>query len=206
MSVERTPGEPVTRRFTLVVAAMGLLLLGEGCSAFILHQQYAKGLDSTPAFLLDTPRREIEGKLGQPVSSRALPDGGRVDTYEYSMRPQMGPHPIIGMAAMSLISLGLIEVVSTPMVLAEARKNARTVTLTYGPGDQLLKYGPPPPYGPADDVVDGLSHRAIRERCRSEHPRERQDVEAGASAQPLPFPDYPYHECVVRRLAIWGIE
>ncbi len=113
---------------------------------------------------------------------------------------------LIALAAMDAMTLGLMEVFLVPMALHEARKNRRTATFTYGPDERLLDHGPPPPYGLADDVVAGLSHGDIRERCRSEHPVERREAETGGSAQPLPFRDHPYQECVVQRLAIWGIE
>ena len=197
------------KRFGLAAVVIGLLFAGQGCSALILYHKSSQGIDSIRTFPLGSARQQVQAKLGNPISSRALPDGGRMDTYEYVVRNPGIARDAPGMAAGSVITLGLTEAVFIPMALYQAhqaRESRQTATLTYGPDDRLLAYGPPPPYGPPDDTVEGLSHRYISERCRSEHPMERRAAEAGASRQRLPFPDFPYHECVVRRLAIWGIE
>lgn len=197
----------VRKRFGVATAVIGLLVAGQGCSALIAYQTYSESIGSIRDFPLGSTRQEVQAKLGNPVSSRALPDGGGIDTYEFLVRnPEWGPRQALGLAVMSAGGSGLAEPLLVPWMLYERRKARRTATLTYAPDGYLLDYGPPPPYGLADDAVEGPSHRNIREMCRSEHPVERRDVVAGVPAQPLPFPDYPYHECVVRRLAIWGIE
>ena len=190
------------RRFSLATVAIGLLFAGQGCSAVILYQS----IGSIREIPLGSPRQKVEARLGKRVSSRPLPDGGSVDTYEYVVRNPKMAREAFEMAAQSVITLGLTEVAFIPMALYQARKNRQMATLTFGPDDNLIDYGPPPPYGPPDETVGGLSRRDISERCRSEHPMESRDGGAGASGQRLPFPDYPYHECVVGRLATWGIE
>ena len=88
--------------------------------------------------------------------------------------------------------------------LHRERKNRQTATLTFDPDDRLVDYAPPPSYGVLDEALAGLALKEIRERCRSEHPKDRSDAALRAAGQRLP--DYPYHRCVVWRLAIWGIE
>ena len=190
------------RRFSLATVAIGLLFAGQGCSAVILYQS----IGSIRELPLGSSRQQVEARLGNRVASRPLPDGGSVDTYEYVLRNHGMAREAFQMAAASVITLGLTEVIAVPMALNQARKNRQTATLTYGADDRLVDYGGLPPYGSLDETVGRLSHRDIREKCRFEHPMEPREVEAGAAAQRLPFPDYPYQECIVRRLAIWGIE
>jgi hypothetical protein len=121
---------------------------------------------------LGTSRQQVEAHLGKPVASRRLPDGGRVDTYDFQY----------------------------------TRRTRQTATLTFGPDGRLMDYEAPPKYSTPDESLDGPARRDMRDRCRVEHPRDHRAVMSGASAERLPFPDYPYHECVVGRLAIWGIE
>ena len=73
-----------------------------------------------------------------------------------------------------------------------------TATLTFGPDGRLLDYEPPPSYGMRDERLPVPAFKAIREQCRAEHPEDK--------GERRPFRDYPYHTCVVSRLAIWGIE
>ena len=190
------------RRFGLATGAIGLLLAGQGCSAVILYQS----IGSIPELPLGSSRQQVEARLGKRVASHPLPDGGSVDTYEYVLRDRGMAREAFQMAAASVITLGLTEVIAVPMALHQARKNRQTATLTYGADDRLVDYGGLPPYGSLDETVGRLSRRDISERCRSAHPMERRDVGAGASGQRLPFPDYPYHECVVGQLAISGVE
>ena len=215
----RRRGVVMSRRLVLMAAAIGLLFTGTGCSSMILAHQYSVGLDGSASsyFPLGASRQEVETKLGNPVTSRALPDGTRMDSYVYTIRdpnwrgdcfPGPGTRSLSACSAAigSVITLGWTEPIFVPWALYEARKNRRTATFTYDANDRLLDHGPPPSYGSPDDAIEPLSHNGIKESCRSEHPAQRQDVRAGASGQPLQFPGYAYDECVVRRLAIWGIE
>ena len=192
----------------LATAAMGLLFFGGGCSAMILAAA-SKG-DASPS--VGSRRDDVEAKLGKPITVRPLPDGGQVAIYEYRLGASVDPKAQELTIQMWVPGFGFpYGLVLEPFFLPYAIYKAATrpegkATFTYGPDGRLLYHGLPPSYGPADDAVAVLFEGEIREQCRSEHPAERRDVEAGGSAQGLPAPDYRYQECIVRRLAIWGIE
>jgi hypothetical protein len=120
---------------------------------------------------LGASRHQVEAHLGKAVASRPLPDGGRVDMYDF-------PY---------------------------GRKR-QTTTLTFGPDGRLIGYDAPPKYGTPDELLSAPVLGDIRDRCRAEHPYDHRAIRSGASSERLPFPDYGYHECVVARLTIWGIE
>ena len=82
-------------------------------------------------------------------------------------------------------------------------KHRRTATFRYDQDDVLLDHAPPPGYGPPDDSLPPLSFHAIRERCRSEEPAAGRAPAAGGAP---PDRAYGYYACIVKRLAIWGVE
>lgn len=177
-----------------------------GCGALILAHQDSVGLDGPVSanVTLGSPRETIEAMVGKPVTSRPLPDGSRVDTYAYTQRNPEWRRQKVTFALMSLMTVGFAEPILVPWAGYEALKYRRTVTLTFGADERLLAYGPPPAYGPPDDGAEPLSLDEIRSRCRHEHGAERLRV---SSEEPLPGPrPFAYSECLVRRLAIWGIE
>ena len=177
-----------------------------GCGALILAHQDSVGLDGPASanVTLGSSREAIEATLGKPATSRPLPDGSRVDTYAYTQRNPEWQKQKVTFALVSLMTVGFAEPILVPWAGYEALKYRRTVTLTFGADERLLAYGPPPPYGPPDDGVEPLSLDEIRSRCRHEHGAERPGV---SSEAPLPGPrPYAYSKCLVRRLAIWGIE
>jgi len=190
------------QRFALVVAAIGPLILGTGCSAMILASQNSLDRPANAAFPLGVSRQDVETRLGKPSAWRPLPDGGRTDTYKYIIRKvadlsltsrslpnRIYEWPNWYLLTLSAISLGGTDIVFVPAVMYDISKNRHTATFTYDPNDQLLEYGPPPSYGSPDDRLGPLSMNEIRERCRTESPGQQHGL-----------------ECIVKRLAIWGIE
>ena len=177
-----------------------------GCGALILAHQDSVGLDGPASanVTLGSPRGTVEATLGKPATSRPLPDGSRVDTYAYAQRNPEWQKQKLAFALVSAMTVGFAEPILIPWAGYEALKYRRTVTLTFGTDDRLLAYDPPPPYGPPDDSVERLSLDEIRRRCRHEHGAEQTGVSSDA---PLLVPrSYAYSECLVPRLAIWGIE
>jgi len=188
----------------MVAGMLGLTL--SGCGALILAHQDSVGLDGSVSahVTLGSPREAVEETLGKPATSRLLPDGSHVDTYAYTQRNPEWQKQKLTFALMSLMTVGFAEPILVPWAGYEVLKYRRTVTLTFCADERLLAYGPPPPYGPPDDGVEPLSLDEIRRRCRHEYGAERTGVSSDA---PLPVPlPYVYSECLVRRLAIWGIE
>lgn len=208
------------RQLVLMAFAIGLPFIGTGCSAMILASQNSLESPANSTFPLGASRQEVETKLGKPATSRALPDGGRVDTYKYIIRQpadfslttrisstaRISELPTWYLLTLSAISFGGTDIVFVPAVLYDLSKNRQTATFTYDPNDRLLEYGPPPPYGPADDAVGSLSLNEIRGRCRSEVSEESRDRPGGVTGGPLTASRDRYDECLVRRLAIWSIE
>lgn len=208
------------RQLVLMALTIGLPFIGTGCSAMILASQNSLERPANSTFPLGASRQEVETKLGKPATSRALPDGGRADTYQYIIRSvadfslttrtspttRISEFPIWFFLAVGAISLGGTEIVFAPAVMYDVSKNRQTATFTYDPNDRLLEHGPPPPYGPADDAVGSLSLNEIRERCRLDVSGEPRDLPGGVTGRGLTAPRDLYDECLVRRLAIWGIE
>ena len=176
-------------RLSALAGGIGLLFAAGGCGAAILAYHDAVGLDgpASSVFALGSTRQDVEAKLGKPETSRALPDGSRVDTYTYTVRDPRWRKMKWGFAMGTVVTVGFVEPAFAPMAVYEVSKNRHTATFTYGPDDRLLDHGPPPRYGPPDDGLEPLSFAEIRERCRAESPDA-------------------YHECVVRRIAVWAIE
>jgi hypothetical protein len=208
------------RQLALMALAIGLSFIGTGCSAMILASQHSLESPANSTFPLGASRQEVEAKLGEPATSRALPDGGRADTYKYIIRrvddfslttrissaTRISELPIWFLLAVGAISLGGTEIVLAPAVMYDVSKGRQTATFTYDPNDRLLAYGPPPAYGPADDAVGSLSLIEIRKRCRSDVSGDPSDRPGGVTGGLPTAPRYLYDECLVRRLAIWGIE
>ena len=193
------------RQLSGLAGLIGILLMTAGCGAAILARYDALALDD-PAehtFPLGSSRQEVEARLGKPDTSRLLPDGSQADTYTYTIRnPEW--HRMKWMAALgTVITVGFFEPFSVPFASYEVLTHQRTATFRYSPDDALLDHGLPPAYGPPDEGLSSLSFETIRKRCRSDT-AEGPAAPAGSAAPP--HGTYGYQACVVRRLAIWGIE
>ena len=177
------------KRLILLMGAIGLVFATAGCGAAILAYQDAVGFDrpASSVFALGSTRQEVEARIGKPESSRALPDGSQLDSYAYTIRNPEWRKMKWMFAVGTVITIGFVEAVWVPWAAYEVWRARHTATFTYGPDDRVLDHGPPPRYGPPDDRLEPLSFAEVRERCRSENPDA-------------------YHECVVRRIAIWAIE
>jgi len=196
----------VKQRFLLYTLGIAFLLTMTGCGAMILEYHDFAGLDNPPALPLGVSRQEVEKEIGKPISSRALPDGGRLDTYEYVARNPEWQKEAITSGMFSAATLGLLEPLLIPMANRMVEQNRRTVTFTYGPYDRLLDHRPPPFYGPVDDALGRLSWRDIRERCGSEHLIEGREMKGDDVKHVFPSPGFAYRQCILLRFAIWGIE
>jgi hypothetical protein len=193
------------RQLGVLASVIGILLMTAGCGAAILAHYDAVALDESAehTFPLGSSRQEVEARLGKPETSRLLPDGSQAATYNYTIRnPEW--RQMKWLAALgTVITVGFFEPFSLPFASYEVLKHQRTATLRYGPDDALLDHGLPPAYGPPDDGLSSLSFETIRELCRSDT-AEGPAAPAGSAAPP--HGTYSYQACVVRRLAIWGIE
>jgi hypothetical protein len=82
-------------------------------------------------------RGEVEMHLGSPVNSVTLADGRRADTYAYEIGNEPSAGRAIGHGAMDVLTLGLWEVVGTPIEGVQGERYNATVT--YGPDDKVVE-------------------------------------------------------------------
>lgn len=80
-------------------------------------------------------RGEVEMQLGKPIETTSLPDGCRVDMYEYEVGNEPSAGRAIGHGVMDVLTLGLWEVVGTPIEGVQGTKNR--VTITYDRDDRV---------------------------------------------------------------------
>lgn len=217
-------------KLILATAAVGLLCLGSGCSAVILHA-VGKGGESPPQLSVGATRDDVEAKLGRPVTVRPLPDGGQVAIYEYRLpdakAQEMAKDALLQwLPACQGAPCGILTepLFFFPYSIYKAATPPRAkVTFTYAPDGRRLYKGSPPPYGPVDDAVEtpstgtaresyGLidaveapSIGTIRESCRRQDRGERSDPSVGAGGRQLTAAEI-YVDCVSSRFAIWAIE
>ena len=196
----------MSRRLVLMAAAILLPFAGTGCGAAILAYQDRIALDYLPSYAPGSSREEVEARLGKAETARALPDGSRVSTYTYTIRNPEWRNMKWQWALGTVITAGFAEGAWVPWAAYEVVKHRRAATFTYDANDRLVSHGPPPAYGPPDDAVGSLSLNGIRERCRSETSGDLRDRPGGVTGGPPTAPRDLYDECLVGRLAIWGIE
>jgi hypothetical protein len=65
---------------------------------------------------------QIERELGAPVRSRDLPDGGQECIYEYELGNAPSPGRAVGHAALDVVTLGLWEIIGTPLEMMGGSK------------------------------------------------------------------------------------
>jgi len=80
------------------------------------------------ALKVGSARSEVELQLGAPVKSALMADGGRQDIYEYQIGNQPSTGRAIAHGTMDLLTLGLWEVVGTPIEGLSGDKHKLTVT------------------------------------------------------------------------------
>jgi hypothetical protein len=69
-------------------------------------------------------RGEVEMHLGHPAQTTTQPDGSVISTYNYQVGNDPSAGRAIGHATMDLLTLGLWEVVGTPIEGSRARHTA----------------------------------------------------------------------------------
>jgi hypothetical protein len=110
---------------TLMALACCAALLSGGCSVYM-----AAAGDEEPNLSnvhRGASRGEIEMALGQPKSLSTQPDGGTLATYEYTVGNEPSTGRAVGHAAMDVLTLGIWEVVGTPV---EALNQGEKVMVT----------------------------------------------------------------------------
>lgn len=113
---------------SLVVAASLFAMLGSitACSVGM-----ALSGDENPDLMVcrvGAERSDIEAELGPPTSVQSLPDGGQSCTYDYEIGDEPSAGRAVAHGAMDFLTLGIWEVVGTPVEAMQGRKYRMTVT------------------------------------------------------------------------------
>jgi len=119
-----------------------LLVTLTGCSVGMAMS--GKPDPNLGAFGLGSPRGQVEMQLGSPTASTTLADGTRMDLYSYEIGNAPSASRAIGHGVMDVLTLGLWEVVGTPIEAWTGQTH--TLTVTYDASDRviMLTRGPPP--------------------------------------------------------------
>jgi len=81
-------------------------------------------------------RGEIELTIGPPFKTVTLPNEKRMDVYEYQIGNEPSAGRAAGHAVMDLLTLGLWEIIGTPMEAIQGDK--RLLNITYDKNDRVL--------------------------------------------------------------------
>ena len=85
-------------------------------------------------------RGEIELHLGSPVEILQREDGTRLDTYEYEVGNEPSAGRAIGHGVMDVLTLGLWEVIGTPVEGIQGDK--KRLVVAYDEKDYVSHIGP----------------------------------------------------------------
>jgi hypothetical protein len=88
------------------------------------------------AIKVGASRGEVEMHLGSPKNSTTLADGRRTDVYEYEIGNEPSAARAIGHGAMDVMTLGLWEVIGTPIEGVQGERYHAMIT--YGPDDKVV--------------------------------------------------------------------
>ena len=80
------------------------------------------------AIRVGATRGEVELHLGRPIRTASLPDGGRADVYAYEIGDKPSAGRAVGHGVMDVLTLGIWEVVGTPIEGVQGKKYHATIT------------------------------------------------------------------------------
>ncbi len=133
------------RQVIAVIAGACLLSALTACSVGMALS--GKKEPNLGAFNVGSTRGEAELQLGSPVASVTNPNGTRTDIYEYELGNEPSAGRAIGHGVMDILTLGLWEVVGTPIEAFQVSKHR--ITIVYGKDDRIISLNravvPPPP-------------------------------------------------------------
>jgi len=115
-----------------LVVVIGLLCLS-GCSVGM-----ALSGEKDPnigAIKIGSARGEVEMHLGPPTTSTTYENRTRVDIYEYEIGNEPSAGRALGHGVMDVLTLGIWEVVGTPIEAVQGEK--RQITITYDANDHV---------------------------------------------------------------------
>lgn len=135
----------MVRQVIAVIAGVCVLSALTACSVGMALS--GKKEPNLGAFNVGSTRGEAELQLGSPVASVTNPNGTRTDIYEYELGNEPSAGRAIGHGVMDILTLGLWEVVGTPIEAFQVSKHR--ITIVYGKDDRIISLNravvPPPP-------------------------------------------------------------
>lgn len=84
-------------------------------------------------------RPDVELQLGEPIKTSKQADGTTAALYEYEVGNEPSAGRAVAHGAMDVLTLGLWEVVGTPVELATGDKHK--ISVLYDQQDHVVKYG-----------------------------------------------------------------
>jgi outer membrane protein assembly factor BamE (lipoprotein component of BamABCDE complex) len=117
------------KRFIVIISLLCLY----GCSVGMALS--GKKEPNIGAIKVGSTRGEVEMHLGPPTTSTTFEDGTRIDIYEYELGNEPSPGRAIGHGVMDVLTIGLWEVVGTPIEAVQGEK--RELTITYDGSDHV---------------------------------------------------------------------
>jgi hypothetical protein len=87
------------------------------------------------AIRVGASRGEVELHLGSPIKTTPLPGGGRADVYQYEIGNEPSAGRAVGHGVMDVLTLGIWEVVGTPIEAVQGE--TYNATITYDDSDKV---------------------------------------------------------------------
>lgn len=142
------------KRAFIFLAGVCFLFSITGCSVGMALS--GKKEPNLGAFNVGSTRGEAELQLGNPVSSVTTPEGNRSDVYEYELGNEPSAGRAIGHGVLDVLTLGLWEVVGTP--IEGFTGSTHRVTIVYGPDNRIISINqaPVPPPTKAEKKEDKM--------------------------------------------------
>jgi hypothetical protein len=117
------------KRLAIVISLLCLC----GCSVGMALS--GKKEPNIGAIKVGSSRGEVEMHLGPPTTSTTLENKTRADIYEYELGNEPSAGRALGHGVMDVLTLGIWEVVGTPIELVQGDK--RQITIMYDPNDHV---------------------------------------------------------------------
>ena len=117
-------------------AILGVLcFLLTGCSVFMAASGHRE--PNLGAFGVGSTRGQVEQQMGPPKMSLTLDRGRRQDLYEYVLDGERSPGRAIGHGIMDVLTLGLWELIGTPIEVANLGE-VKQLRVTYGADGKVV--------------------------------------------------------------------